>query len=984
MRLAAAAPPCFPSAVPRANAATKSKSFDFSQDFGQLRPSAFAALCADDDDDDSSDDDDCPALVPTAIMDDLDDAAAAGLFRVVPPPDPLRLCPPSHSTWVTGQRRHWPDGSPRETTGPYGPRRQVVHHRFQAWAARLRVRSRARHDTTRRDRAYGRWVQLMGTLVLARAYGSVPSNATGTGPAEPYLHLHCNGHANQWAAVTCSCVSVRDHLVEQGMAVPGFLTQAGPVAEQCAHDSANCAQAGKWAPTCADDACLHDSIAGLQLHGDSGSAPAPAPAPPPDPWVASGAARGAARAELRAALRPSAQSDSPREHTWRWWRARSRLRGRLRHGIRLPWTSPPKPFVKPNNPNYVSADVEGTYTEMARLRRRGFLEGPFSRDEIDPTPPSDEPVRQAVIVCQPLAAVPKKNTTRIRLVVDFTASGSNACLPPRAVSLPTCEDAVRNVAQCNMWGAKLDLADAFFMNALHPTERAHHVVYDPTPAGWRPPPGSEEYGLGDAGVHEYAASGPQAERRYWRYKVTPFGSKLSPYYLAVMVDDLMEHLRSTWGLRLLGYVDDMLVSGRSVRAVRTHVGLLRSCLQFLGLGESVKKFEDADVQWNWLGLEIDTREAAMEVRYPADKKAKLLSEMADFERRYRAPGARAPRAQLASLVGRLSFASNGVHHGKLYLRRLYDGLHHGNSSLTLHQRVHCLGTTALTAEFWADWDWWSHILPICRGRRFWIDRNTDFHHVFGDASKHGRGATWYTSPRPRAFAAAFDEDMQAASSNLRELSTIWSAIVCWGHHWKPGCRVLYTTDNRTTAACINRACTASPQLMALTRQIHGWGAEHGVEFLSRWVSGVALIKEGSDGLSREDRFEPTVRTEWALTAPVAAHWQRVHGSVPVMPVFDDVGATLKAALLAHETDPSTGHTFVVPEWHTASWFGKLKSFRLDFAYPAGTAILRHPSHPTQVCSTRHPLVVIRLPTPGEAPLSRTQRRQGQACTARPS
>lgn len=923
----------------------------------------FAALGA------IEDGDVCPPLVAAPVMDDLALAAARGLYLRPPTPDPERICPADHLTWTTGQRRFWPNGTARENVGRFGARRAVVQARFGRLAARLRVRARIAPELTRRNRAMGRWVEMMALIVLARANGALPSNADNTGPQDEYLELYCNGHASGWAAAQCACISVRQHLEAEGLAVPGFLRQAGPVAPQCAHDATNCEDAGAWAPACDDVGCTDDSIALEKVLAARRARMRTSP----------GGRVGAARDDIRAALRPTAQLDAPREHNWKWWRMKSHVRSRLRHGVRLPWTSPPPPFEKPGNANYVSADCEGTYTELTRLRRRGMLEGPFTRDEVERVGPVET---KACIVVTPLAAVPKKNTTRVRLVVDFTAAGANARLPARTVTLPTCEDAVRNVKAPDMWAAKCDVADAFFINSLHVSERAHHVIWDPTPAGWTPPPGSEEAEFEGAGVHQYAAEGPESLRRYWRYTVTPFGSKLSPFYLSTLVDDLVSHLQQTWSMKILAYVDDMLVSGTSLRRVNTHVGLLRACMRYLGLGESVAKFEPGDLTWSWLGLEIDTRAEALEVRYPDDKKARLVAEMATFEGEFRGAGRRAPRKDLASLVGKMSFAANGVHHGKLYLRHLYDGLHRDNAGLSLHERVHCLGTTTLHDEFWEAWDWWKRVLPIARGRRFWVDRSTAFHRIFGDASKRGRGATWYTHPQPRAFAAAFDDSMMAASSNLRELSTLWSAIVCWGHLWKPGDRVLYTTDNMTTAACINRACPASPQLMAETRRIHEWGATHGIEFLARWVSGDAIIIEGSDGLSREDRFEPPVRTEWRLIPGVAQHWERVYGCPPCMPVFDDVGDALRTAIKAHAADPNATAAFVVPQWPTASWWPLMKQFRLDFSYEAGTRLLQHPADAANACTSRHPLAVIRLPAVGEPALTATQRRHGRACVSR--
>ena len=263
--------------------------------------------------------------------------------------------------------------------------------------------------------------------------------------------------------------------------------------------------------------------------------------------------------------------------------------------------------------------------------------------------------------------------------------------------------------------------------------------------------------------------------------------------------------------------------------------------------------------------------------------------------------------------------------------------------------------------------------------RFWPDRTADLLHVFGDASQAGRGATWYAPDGPRSFSRAWSPEMQVASSNYRELHTFWDALCEWGSDWPPHSRVLYTTDNTTTAKALASGVVHSDQMMELVRRIHAWAAAKDVTVLGRWAPGTALIAEGSDGLSRAECFAPRDATEWSMLPAVAAHWEHVGGSAPVFPAYYNVGRELRARLRAYEADPAAGAcTILVPDWPTADWFPPLRRCEAWHRYEVGTRLLRRPGSEAAF-ELRHPVLVLRLPAPGEGQLSRAQRRRAALC-----
>ena len=511
------------------------------------------------------------------------------------------------------------------------------------------------------------------------------------------------------------------------------------------------------------------------------------------------------------------------------------------------------------------------------------------------------------------------------------------------------------------------------MNSVHPIDRKHFAIEDPTPPGWRPAADSDE--ADGAGITDHTAESGAT----YRYRVTPFGSALSPYFFIDPTEHLMRYLRDKWGLDVLAYVDDVLCLGASRARVAATLSALRACMDYLGFAENMKKFEDIDERFSWLGLDVDTNPDVMEVQYPADKRAKLLELLRDFRQTHHRPGAWVSRAELATLIGRVGFASLGVRYGCLYLRRLYDALHGDLGHLTLRQRIHMRGRVQLSDEFWADFGWWEEALPLAQGVKFYTDRQTDFHRIYGDASAMGRGATWYADDGPRSFSHAWTPEMQVASSNLRELHTLWDCVQAFGTEWARGSRVCYATDNMTTAASVNRGSSASRQLDEMTRRIHLWGAAHDVEFISRWIPGTSIIREGSDGLSRADQFAAPDRTSWRLTDTVAAHWAAVHGEALELPLYMDVDERLREILRRRTADPAYTASICVPEWTSAAWWRLLRHFRPDHSYAAGARILEHPTRGT--CATLHPMVILRLPAAGERPLSQAERRRAAAVTA---
>ena len=654
----------------------------------------------------------------------------------------------------------------------------------------------------------------------------------------------------------------------------------------------------------------------------------------------------------------SAEDDVGRRNRVHWWRWPRRYRRYLRHGVRLPWMDglPPERFSRGN---YDTAQHPKAYKELCRLRAGGYLEGPYFKDD-----------RTHVIVTQPIGAVAKRGTEKVRVIVDFSISKTNDRLPKWLFKLPVVEDVVRHLRRPGMVAAQLDLGDAFLHIPTAPSERGYYCIEDPTPVEWAPDDDDDPDVI--AGAYQYASAGGA---RTWRFKSTPFGCSLSPYFFCTAATHVIDVFKRL-GFAVEQFVDDCIIVGDSVAEVNAKVTALRAAWSFLGLNEKLIKYCPPSTQFRYLGLEFDTIKQI--VRYPDDKRDALLGAMQEFQAEFATPGCKVPRKRIATLVGKMNFAARGVRHGRIYTRRLYHALHDEASTahLTLTQRIHGHGSVVLERGFWQDFEWWMTTLPHADGVRYFPDRTLRLQHVWGDASKAGRGATWYGPDGPQSISEAWDESMRQASSNLREITTFEDAVHTFGEGWPRHSRICYTTDNTTTAKALNSGYTRSTQCMEVVRRVHAWASARDITILARWAPGVRLIAEGSDGLSRAENFERPKYTEWQLDEAAAKHWRFLGDTEPELPLYPHLDRVIRDALAAHTRDSNGGaRTLLVPDWPTASWYPSLRRFRPWYRYPAGSAILRSPDRPDVLLPTKHPVLVMRLPREGERPLSRNQLRR---------
>lgn len=188
--------------------------------------------------------------------------------------------------------------------------------------------------------------------------------------------------------------------------------------------------------------------------------------------------------------------------------------------------------------------------------------------------------------------VPKRDGG-LRPILDLR--GLNRYLRPLKCQMPMVPR-VRQAIVAGDWFATIDLKDAYF----------HIPIWQDH---WR----FLRFGF---------------EGRIFEFRVLPFGISLAPRTFTRCMDAALAPMRLR-GVRVLNYLDDWLICASSDEQCRSHVALLVSHIQALGLRLNLKKSRLEPTQTTtFLGMSLDSVKAL--VTLTADRQRVLSACLASF------------------------------------------------------------------------------------------------------------------------------------------------------------------------------------------------------------------------------------------------------------------------------------------------------------------------------------------------------------------
>ena len=337
----------------------------------------------------------------------------------------------------------------------------------------------------------------------------------------------------------------------------------------------------------------------------------------------------------------------------------------------------------------------------------------------------------------------------------------------------------------------------------------------------------------------------------YEYTRLPFGYALAPKTFSNLVELALRPLRQQ-GIRILAYLDDLLVLAPSPQLSMTHTATVVSHLTSLGFAINWEK----SALWParqivYLGIHLDT--GTMRARL-SDPRAEALQLSLSA-----CPPLRPVTAlSVMRLLGLMSASHVVVPLGLLHMR----GLQRWFARLRLDPVRDRRRWVRLPASLTADLSYWMDRRVIAHGVP--MSRVSDHVAVFTDASLSGWGGTCMSQFVGGLWAAG-----ERRHINLLELETVLMTLRHFVHLVR-GRDVLVRSDNQTTVAYINRqGGVRSLALHRLAVELWQWAHLNLRSLTARHIAG--RLNVGADLMSRGGPH----RDEWSLHPQIVALlWSR--------------------------------------------------------------------------------------------------------------
>jgi hypothetical protein len=324
---------------------------------------------------------------------------------------------------------------------------------------------------------------------------------------------------------------------------------------------------------------------------------------------------------------------------------------------------------------------------------------------------------------------------------------------------------------------------------------------------------------------------------HYRFTALPFGYRDSPRLFTMVMRAALAPLR-TKGIRIVVYLDDLLVLGQSAQQTAHHTQLVLDHLTALGFDlHRTKCHLQPTQQLEFLGFVVDTTELKLTLPEP---KCKALRRAVKSAINTATAGALLSPQQLSRLIGKLIATHPAAHLAPVMLRALQHDLPRFDHRW--RRASLALSDLAVRDLAWfhtnlKGWDGRSLIEP----RLQWI--------MTTDASGTGWGA-WLAPPLSDdqpfepgckvAEAYGFfpsDERPPFRSSNWREATATWYGLQAFESRLENTTLLVYT-DNSANVAALRRGGSPDPTLSEIARRTLSWAHSRSIVLSVAHIAGV--------------------------------------------------------------------------------------------------------------------------------------------------
>ena len=386
---------------------------------------------------------------------------------------------------------------------------------------------------------------------------------------------------------------------------------------------------------------------------------------------------------------------------------------------------------------------------------------------------------------------------------------------------------VKDILKPGDWMTKVDLKDAYFTIPIAPCQRE---------------------------LLQFQWQGTT-----YQFNCLPFGLSSAPWVFTKTTRPIVTILRSL-GLRMIIYIDDILIMADSPSVVKEHTAALIYLLENLGfIVNYPKSLLSPTQEIEILGFIVNS--VAMEIKVPGNKIKQVRSEA---KKLLEADGCKA--IALSRLLGKLNHVAQAIPPAPLFYRNLQSCL---QKALETRGGRDYSVPAQLTASAIEELKWWQQHLTRWNGRGL-IAQSPDLT-IETDASTVGWGALcqgtrtggpWSPTERMRHI-------------NCLELLAATLAVKCFAKG-KQNITIHLKVDNTTAMAYINKfGGTVSPELNQLTKELWLWCLERNISLQATHLAGILNCTADEESRVMKDR------TDWMLCPRVFSRICQLTGPLQV-------------------------------------------------------------------------------------------------------
>ena len=502
----------------------------------------------------------------------------------------------------------------------------------------------------------------------------------------------------------------------------------------------------------------------------------------------------------------------------------------MEFGWDVSFTAPPNPKDAKWNLQGASLFQDDVQSYVNQELSFGALVGPFEEGEL--------PFK---VFCSPVNTVPKKNSDVRRTVVDCTQLdwGINSFIDAHLhrgkawkLTLPNSQSVIDLIQRARqrypgerIFIFKIDFARWYRWFLLDPVSSVFFAIR------WK-----GKVFLDRALSFGNRAAALAAQRVIWavvflfRTRVPPFPGSFNTGVTCTC--DF--HCKCGENLAV-GYIDDFIgVSPESLASIQFESALALARTLGLRISRTPGHVSPPDTTCECLGIQYDTIDNTM--RLPQDKVADFSRMLDEWSRKTTATD-----HELSVLCGKLLYASNVVFAGRLFLNRCLA---------TKRFAASLKKPTILTADFFADINWWQEAIKCRNGVSFLVPQSQV--HISLDASSNGwkagaPGLGGYNHHSHQFFSATPPPHLAQLSIADLELLAHVVALHIWAPEWESS-QVTVHTDNQACWHLLRNGRTREDIRLRMSRWISMEQVRRSFRITSAWIQ--TAENNLADALSR--------------------------------------------------------------------------------------------------------------------------------------